>query len=392
MTLENCEETFLKNNLALLAQQYNVSLSDADIAQAKIWDLPYASIESNIYNPQNKKVFDVTNSKSVQIQQLLLLGGKRKSEIEFLKSNKELSQLQFQQLLADLKAQLRENFYSLYFEQKKVENIEVQLKYLNELLNAYKVQTNKGNTSLRDQVRLQSMVMALNSDKISANNNILGFEQNLKLLTGISEEILPDLSEAEVKDLLAFQPLQNADEIQKKAFENNADYLSSLKMIDNNKLYMNWQKSLNVPDLTVGGVYNQGGGTFKNEVDFTVGIPIPLWKRNAGNIQKAQVQIDQSTKYAELKKLTLQIQISQAYQTWQNQYNMLNSVQQKDVENLETVYKGVLDNFHKGNVTLIEFTDFMDSYRQSVSQIYEMKKQVLISAEEINHLTQTKIF
>lgn len=50
------------------------------------------------------------------------------------------------------------------------------------------------------------------------------------------------------------------------------------------------------------------------------------------------------------------------------------------------------DNFRKGNVSLIEFTDFSDSYNESVLQMNEMKKQIMISAEEINRLTQTQIF
>ena len=39
MSLEECEESFQKNNLQLLAAQYNISEAEADIIQAKIWDL-----------------------------------------------------------------------------------------------------------------------------------------------------------------------------------------------------------------------------------------------------------------------------------------------------------------------------------------------------------------
>jgi cobalt-zinc-cadmium efflux system outer membrane protein len=55
--------------------------------------------------------------------------------------------------------------------------------------------------------------------------------------------------------------------------ENNADYQYNLKLIDNSKLYAQWQKSLNVPDLNLGAGWDQNGGTFKNEVNLLVGIP-----------------------------------------------------------------------------------------------------------------------
>ena len=81
-----------------------------------------------------------------------------------------------------------------------------------------------------------------------------------------------------------------------------------------------------------------------------------------------------------------------AYQTWENQYNQLMSITPKDLDNLEVVYKGMQDNFRKGNVSLIEFTDFSDSYNESVLQMNEMKKQIMISAEELNRLTKNQIF
>ena len=122
------------------------------------------------------------------------MGGKKKNEIAFAKSNKELAQLQFTQLMVDLRTQLRTTYFNLYYEKLKLDNVNKQLGYMNDLLSAYRVQTAKGNVSLKDQVRLQSIVIQLNSDKVEINKNILGFEEDLKILTGIPDDIDPSLS------------------------------------------------------------------------------------------------------------------------------------------------------------------------------------------------------
>ncbi|RXM61183.1 transporter, partial [Chryseobacterium sp. CH1] len=70
----------------------------------------------------------------------------------------------------------------------------------------------------------------------------------------------------------------------------------------------------------------------------------------------------------------------------------LQDVKTTDLQNMELVYNGMLTNFRKGNVTLIEFTDFMDSYRETALQIYDMKNEIMQSAEQLNQLIQTKIF
>ncbi|CEJ70732.1 Cobalt-zinc-cadmium resistance protein CzcC precursor [Chryseobacterium oranimense G311] len=392
MSLLDCEEAFQKNNLQLLAEQYNINMADADILQAKIWELPQLSGQINAYNPEGKKAFDIGHAKGAEITQLIYMGGKKKNEIAFARSNKELAQLQFSQLLVDLRTQLRAAYFNLYYERQKLENTNKQLGYMNDLLDAYRVQSAKGNVSLKDEVRLQSLVIQLNNDKLGINKNILEFEQNLKVLTGISDDIEPQLSDADAKEILAAQPFGDENELKRKALENNSDYQYFLKLIDNSKLYAQWQKSLNIPDLNVGAGWDQNGGTFKNEVNLMVGIPLPLWKSNQGNVEKANYAIQQNQKNADYQKLTLETKVQAAYKTWKSQYDQLAQIRTTDLTNMELVYDGMLKNFRKGNINLIEFTDFMDSYRQTALQIYDMKNEIMQSAEQLNQLIQTKIF
>ncbi|NMR35490.1 TolC family protein [Chryseobacterium aquaticum] len=392
MSLLDCENAFQTNNLQLLAEQYNINIADADILQAKIWELPQLSGYVNGYNPENRKVFNVGKAKGFEVTQLIYMGGKKKNEIAFAKSNKELAQLQFSQLLVELRMQLHTNYYNLYYEKLKLENTNKQLGYMNDLLKAYKIQSAKGNVSLKDEVRLQSIVIQLNNDKVGINKNILEFEQNLKVLTGITESIEPQISDLEAKEILALQPFGNEDDLKRKALENNADYLFNLKLIENSKLYAQWQKSLNVPDLNLGAEYDQASGTFNNEINLKIGIPIPLWKSNKGNVEKANYAILQNQRNADFQKLNLETKVQSAFQIWRNQYDQLAEIKSKDLDNLDLVYNGMLKNFRNGNISLIEFTDFMESYRQTALQIYDMKNDLIQSAEQLNQLVQTKIF
>lgn len=392
MSLSDCEEAFQKNNLQLLAEQYNINMADADILQAKIWELPQLSGQINAYNPEDKKIFDIAHAKGAQVTQLIYMGGKKKNEIAFAKSNKELAQLQFSQLLIDLRVQLRTAYFNLYYENLKLENTNKQLGYMNDLLKAYRIQSAKGNVSLKDEVRLQSIVIQLNNDKQGINKNILEQQRNLKVLIGIAEDIEPLLSDTEAMEILASQPFGGDEELKRKALENNADYQYYLKLIDNSKLYAQWQKSLNVPDLNVGAGWDQNGGTFKNEVNLMVGIPLPLWKANQGNVEKANYTIQQNQKNADYRKLDLETQVESAFKAWKNQYDQLAEIKTTDLDNMDLVYNGMLKNFRNGNVSLIEFTDFMESYRQTALQIYDMKNEVIRSMELLNQLVQTKIF
>ncbi|GAB0155445.1 TolC family protein [Chryseobacterium sp. Alg-005] len=392
LSLTDCEEAFQNNNLLLLAEQYNINMTDADILQAKIWELPQLSGQINAYNPENKKIFDGGHAKGAQVTQLIYMGGKKKNEIAFAQSNKELAILQFSQLLVNLKTQLRTAYFNLYYEHLKLESTQKQLAYMNDLLSAYREQSAKGNVSLKDEVRLQSIVIQLNNDRLEINKNIFDQQQSLKVLTGITDDIEPRLSDDEAKRILTSQPFGDEKELKRKALENNADYQYYLKLIDNSKLYAQWQKSLNVPDLNVGAGWDQNGGTFKNEVNLMIEIPLPLWKANQGNVEKANYAIQQNQKNADYRKLDLETQIESAFKIWKSHYDQLQDIKTTDLDNMDLVYNGMLKNFRNGNVNLMEFTDFMDSYRQTALQIYDMKNEVIEFAERLNQLVQTKIF
>ncbi len=165
ITLAECETAFVRNNMELLAEQHNIPAQDAEVLQARIWDLPEISFESNLIRPSQPSFFNIGAHKELAVEQLFLLGGKRRNEIALAKSNRELAVLQLEELLVNLQAELRENFYALFYEHKKLGNIDDQLVYMNELLEAYRIQTSKGNIALRDQVRLQAIVMALSADR-----------------------------------------------------------------------------------------------------------------------------------------------------------------------------------------------------------------------------------
>lgn len=390
LSLEQCEALFLRNNLLLLAEQYTISAQDAEIVQAKIWDLPEFTFETNAYNPEQSKAFDVGSYKSASLQQLFQLGGKRQKEVDFLRSNKELALLDYTQLVADLRAELRSTFFSVYFDEKTLENISRQLGYFNELLKSYKNLTNKGIISLKDEVRIQSIVFALNNDKMLLNNALVEMQQKFKLLTGLAENIQPELTDESLDAAFRARMLFSEETIQKAVLENNAEYLKSMLQIESSKKWESFQKSLNIPDLRGGVQWNQDGGAFKNEVNVSVGIPIPLWKQNKGNVQKAKILTAQTEKNSAYKKLELLSKASAAFQTWNNLSEQFQSISTQDIDDLETVYQGMLTNFRKGNVSLLEFTDFTDSYKENVIRINEIKKQLLMAQEELYRLMQTQ--
>jgi len=393
VTLEDCESQFLKKNLFLLASQYNIDASKALTIQARIWDNPTLSAELNAYNPEGNRYFDVgkEGQKAFGIEQLIYLGGKKRNEVKLAQTNEQLAELQFNDLLRTLKLQLRKSFYTVYYNTKSLETTDKQLAHIEDLINSYSIQEKKGNIPLRDVVRLQSLYLNFKNERMEVVNNNIEEQANLKLLLNETETVVPLVSDTDFNKYLKTIPF-DLQSLEKDAVINRPDYLAKQKEIDANALNVKWQKSLSVPDITVGANYDQRSGAFNKEANLTLGIPLPLWNKNKGNIKYAQTILEQSKVDKQGFELQLQTDITSAWNKWEESRKNYAVIKPTVNSDFELVYNGILTNFQKRNISLLEFTDFMESYNQASIQVNELKKKVALSGEELNSTINKDLF
>lgn len=392
-TLEQCEKAFLQSNLNLLAEHYNVSMAEAQVVQARLWDNPYFTAELNAVDPQNKKVFNAGSAgqKAFAVQQLIYLGGKKKKEVALATSQAQVAGLRLKELLQDLRYRLRTTFFSIYYDQFTAASIEKQLAQLDSLTGMYAVQVQKGNIPLRDLVRLQSLQMALKNDRAVLQNSIVEEQKNLSVLVGSEDEILPFPDSTE---LLRYQKQlpHSLEELLQLAQKNRVNLMLADKQKETAGWNWKWQRALAVPDLTLGGSYDQNGGAFAHQFNLTLGVPLRLWNKNQGNIKGAEAQYEQA---CVLKDQVLLEQRSAVVAAWKKYKEALSNYGFANAtvsQHFEEVYQGVFQNFQRRNISLIEFADFMESYTQSRVQLNAARKTLMLVCEELNYATGSILF
>ncbi len=393
ITLQECESQFLKNNLFLLASHYNIDASKALTIQSKIWDNPTLTADLNGYNSERKKYFDIGSegAKSFGIEQLIYLGGKKRNEINLAKTNEQLAELEFNDVLRTLKLELRKSFYTVYFNLKNIETTDKQLVHLEDLVNSYSVQVEKGNLPLKDLVRLQSLFLNFKNERMEIVSNNIEEQANLKLLMNETSNIIPQITDTDFNKYTK-EIVFDSKYLEMQAVSNRPDYLLSQKKIEADELNIKLQKSLAIPDLTLGANYSQRGGAFDNEGTISIGIPLPLWNNNKGNILFAKTTLEQSKVVKQNFDLQLQIQIASNWNKWNESRKNYIQLKTNASSNFELVYNGMLKNFQKRNISLLDFTDFMESYNQATVQLNELKKKVVLSGEELNNTINKDLF
>lgn len=391
LSIEDCEKQFLEKNLMLLAEQYNISAKQALVIQAKAYPNPVFTADFNVYDPQNKRMFHVDSSgqKVFQIEQLILLGGKRRTEIDLAKQNQVLAESEFAELLRNLKVQLHTSFYSINSENTVLSNYDKQLQILDTIILSYKKQTENGNLPLRDVVRLKSVYI-----KITGNRSDIYYDYNeqqkqLQLLLHSTSRIFPLVNESGFKSYLELKALA---ELQNIAITNRPD----LKIADQSAviaaLNLRLQKKQTIPDILVNASYDQRGGAFNNQINAGIAIPLPVFNTNRGNIKAAGFDKKAMDLYLEEKKLEVELDIQQAWINMDRDIKEYSKISSFFNEEFTQVNKGVNDNFQQRNITILEFVDHVEAYNESLADFERIKKQLAISAARINYVTATKIY
>ncbi|MES2485225.1 MAG: TolC family protein [Bacteroidota bacterium] len=392
LTIQQAEELFFKNNFMLLAAQYDVSRSDAAIIQSKVYPNPEVSADVIAYQGQNNLYFPTGNQNNlaVGVEQLIIVGGKRRKEIELAKLDKKMAEAELTDLTRNLQLQIWQAFFTLHNQQKVIEKYNKLLDKLSSLIDGYEVQVAKNNIALKDLVRLKSVYVKINNDKSEESEILIEQQQKLNLLLGITANTTAVYNTADA-NTIAGKPLMY-DYILEQSLKNRPDLNQAKIAVESAGVNLSLQRRQVIPDVTIRGGYNQQGDAFNNQYNVGLSIPLPVFNRNRGNIQSAKIQQEASQKNVSYKELEVQNEVLAAYQNFTRsveEYKRINGLVNED---FDRVFDGVDANFRKGNVSMIEFTDFFEAYNEAQTEVERVKKQLAIAAAQINYVTGTNTF
>lgn len=392
LTLQQADSLFLKNNLQLLAERFRIDASQAQVIQASLYDNPTVSVELSTYNNETKRVLDVgrQGQKTVAIEQLLYTAGKRNKRIALAAEAAHLTGLEMMDLLRGLRFDLRTRFYSIYFQRQTLARFDQQLATLQTTVSAYEKQYGRNNVSLRELLRLKALLFQLNNDRTSIIFQLADDERALRTILSVESPIRPIVNE---QTLTRYRlPVQPDDTLRQMALRRRPDLLAAESLTRQAELNYNLQRALAVPDVRVGGAYDQAGSYINNYVGLSLSTDIPLFNRNQGAIRAAKSQISYQNQLQKQRIIQISNEVSTSLQKVREVERRVETLEQEFSEQFELLNRGVITNFQKGNITLIEFVDLIEAYNDSVQQLNRLKADRVSAYEELNYLIGEDLF
>lgn len=390
LTIGEAETIFLNKNLDLIAQKYSIDSAKATVITAKLYDNPDFSYSNAFYNASTHDFFDP--EMSVQVSQLIRLAGKRNKSIDLAKSGIDVAQYQFYDLLRTLRFVLRNDFYNIYFLEQSSKLYQLEIASLQKIVPAFEDQVKKGFMAPVDVLRIQSQLYTLQAEYDNLQTNIDNIQSELKVLIRANPSIyfLPVAPISDLNNQVVSQT--NYQSLIDSAIVNRPD----LKALNANIVFSNYnlrlQKAYAKPDITIGANYDRLGSYVQDYNAIGISIPLPLFNRNQGNIRNAKIQTEVNKTLYESGLDKIKSEVTTSYITALRAEKLLLGFDPKFEENMKDLIAQVTINFQKKNITMLEFLDYYNSYKQNVLQINQLRFNKMSALEQLNFSVGKIIF
>ncbi|WP_298734933.1 TolC family protein [uncultured Chitinophaga sp.] len=395
ITLQEAEDTFLHRNYQLLAQRFRIDADQALVQQARLWNNPSFSATWGFGTTDKIQPFYGGNGgqTAYSVDQLITLAGKRNKAVQLAKLNAGTTQSGFFELMRTLRLQLRSSYYQLYFLQETEKVLQQQLSNLQKIVAAYEDADRKGSVAHADVIRLRALMVGLTNDYTDLKQQELASQLNLQQLLGNDRQYAPNVDTEGLSRYNLQLKGYTLPALIDTALLNRPDLRIAQQQLQQAQMNYSLQKALAVPDLHVGATYDKSGSYAPNFVGLTLGIDLPFWNRNQGNIRSAGSQVKVQEQNLAQGNNIVATDVQQAVQKislMDHQYQLL------DFRSFNQEYNKLIDevalNFRKGNISLLQFIDYFNSYSDNVKNTNKLMLDRITAYEELNFATGTELF
>ncbi|HEV2353088.1 MAG TPA: TolC family protein [Puia sp.] len=394
LNLNEAEKMFLDSNLQLLAQRYNIDAEQALVVQARLYPNPNFGVTHGLYSVTLHQFFPtgINDETTIGLNQEIIIAGKRNKAVRLAEANVELSQYQFFDLMRTLKYTLRTDFFQIYYQLRSAQVYTAEINALQHIVGAFIQEEGKGYISEKEVVRIRAQLYSFQAEYSDLINSINSTESELRLVL----QARPNVFVEPVVDSGAIDKLDpgqySLNTLLDSAYHNRTDLQIARTNTKINQLNYDYQKALAVPDPSLSLGYDEAGSFLYGYYGIGVSIDLPVFNHNQGNIRNAKSLIDNTAVTQKYTQATVEENVAASLQKAFAQERLFRSIDPKFAADFQRLTAEVVKNYEKRNISILDFLDFYDSYKQNAVELNTILYNRVSAFEDINFYTGTNFF
>jgi cobalt-zinc-cadmium efflux system outer membrane protein len=357
LTFEDIYERAERDNLLIRAVRLRRAVAEAEII-----------IAGERPNPDFISAYTRTEPRlNTFLSQLVELGGKRGRRIDVARNELELTGLELDAALRTLRHDVRAAYFNILLARNNVDLGQQALDQAKELADIAQARFEAGDIA-------QFEVLQANL-AVSRATNDLGRLENAELVAGATLNQLlnrPADAPLDLRDTLfgKLAPISTLDLIQ-RALIRNVELRTAEQQIATEESRLRLARAQRVPDLTLQPGLEYFDSLYPGRPGFNmqVTVPLPIFNRQKGEIQKSSATLDQLRAEREAARQRISSEIGRAALSLESARQQVDFYETKLLPDAERVRQMAIESYRAGQTGILSVIDATRNARD-VRQAY----------------------
>jgi outer membrane protein, heavy metal efflux system len=382
ISLPEALELFYKNNYDILINRYEIDKAYGDFVGARLLPNPNVSYSATgIGLSQGYPQVTDDTIQYLQLDQLILLGGKRDLRTNSALATREAAILTHKDVIRTLIIGFYAVYYNIHLDRLNTEFGKYDLNRFDKIQEIAQRRFDAGFLSLIDYTKIKLA-------RIDLENNLTNFDRQFRADRESFNFLLGGGNQLEPHQLGVLEtfPEYSENVLTEVALQNRYDLLSLQKQVEAAKYSMSLAEAMKIPDITVGGQYALYGTDNRSRVGAVVGLPIPVFNRNQGEILRRNAEYKQLEEQIKRVRRLIVSDIRQALNTYRASLKIFDAYRLRKRE-MDDLLNRSETAFSLGGITVLDMLDTRKTYRDFVTKYNQALTQALLNQELIKVYT-----
>lgn len=382
ISLEEALQLFYKNNYDILINRYEIDKAYGDFVGARLLPNPNVSYSATgLGVSQGYPQGSDDTIHYLQLDQLILLGGKRELRTNSALATREAAILTHKDLIRTLIIGFYAVYYNLQLDRLNIEFGKYDLSRFDKIQEIAQRRFDAGFLSLIDYTKIKLA-------RIDLENNLTNFDKQFRADLESFNFLLGSGNPLEPRKLTILEgfPEYSENMLTEVALQNRYDLLSLQKQVEAAKYSMSLARAMSIPDVTVGGQYALYGTDNRSRLGAVVGLPLPVFNRNQGEILRRNAEYKQLEEQIKKVQRLIVSDIRQALNTYRASLKIFDAYRLRKRE-MDDLLNRSETAFSLGGITVLDMLDTRKTYRDFITKYNQALTQALLNQELIKVYT-----
>ena len=375
LTLKTALALTRVHNSELAAFGREVGATDAAILQSEL--LPNPELSATW-----EEVGKPSRSTSLQISQLIELGGKRSARIRAAGLGKDAATAEFEAKRIDVLTRAAQAFIDVLAGQRRKQLSDQAVALAGQAAEAVGKRVTAGKVSPVEETKARLEAGAARIEAEQAGRELASARKRLSAFWGNSA---PRFTEA-VGDLELLVVVPPIEQLTLRA-RSNPERARSIAEVARRSALLDGERAKRIPDITLGAGVKRAQENRENLPLFTLSIPLPFFDRNQGNVLEALRRVEKARDEQSAIETKLDSELGQTYERLKAVEMEVKTLRDELLPGAKSAFDAATTGYQLGKFGFLDAIDAQRTLFQSNQQYVKALAEFHRAVADIERLT-----